>query len=418
MVRSIAGLRAGRSSPATLRRSARALKPSVKGMGISRQGSQPATQAGAQPKKRARRTSPTDSDSDLMDRDEDGAANDDSDRALLLKVLSELKGLKDAASKQQDLICKLEQELVETKHEFKRVTEQLTILTRGAAAPAAAMHGGRSYADAARTPPDSPRSDPAPLNNGATRPDGSEILFCTIDLSRVSSDERGRATAGAIRTAVEDEVRLEKELPAWQCRAVTRDAKAPHRIRIVCRNDNELTMVKGIVEKRLPSGGRVLRDEYYPIKVDGVSRSAILDDNGKELPGLNEALSGENATEIIKVSWLSPRFLQEHGSVVVYLRTKAEAARFLREKYFYAGGLSGTTTIFKRLDKPNQCYNCQELADHKAFQCKKPQVCRKCATEGHHHSGCTETIAKCALCGGPHESSSRSCRRLYPSRNE
>lgn len=250
------------------------------------------------------------------------------------------------------------------------------------------------------------------------RSDGSETLFCTIDLSKVSSDDRDHATAGAIRNTVEDEVRVEKELLAWQCRAVTRDAKAPHHIRIVCRNEHELTMVKGIVEKKLPSGGRVLRDEYYPIKVDGVSRSAILDENGKEIPGLNEALSGENATEIVKATWLSQRFLKEHGSVVVYFKKAAEAARFLREKYFYAGGLSGATAVFKRQEKPNQCCNCQELADHKAFQCKKPQVCRKCAREGHHHSSCTETIAKCALCGGPHESSSRSCRRLYPSRND
>jgi hypothetical protein len=177
-------------------------------------------------------------------------------------------------------------------------------------------------------------------------------------------------------------------------------------------------VIKDIAEKKLPQGVRVLRDEYYPVKIDGVSRSAVLDEHGKELPGLCEALSSENATEVTKATWLSDRFRKEHGSVVVYLRKAAEAAKFLREGYFYAGGLSGSTSVFKRQHRPNQCYNCQEVTDHKAFQCKKPQVCGRCAKEGHHHSVCTEAIAKCVVCGGPHESFSKNCRRLYPSRNE
>lgn len=81
----------------------------------------------------------------------------------------------------------------------------------------------------------------------------------------------------------------------------------------MCRDENEHKRIKGIAEKKLPPGTRVLRDEYYPIKIDGVSRSAILDEQGKELSGLNEALGSENAAEVTRVTWLSHRFLKPIG---------------------------------------------------------------------------------------------------------
>lgn len=152
---------------------------------------------------------------------------------------------------------------------------------------------------------------------------------------------------------MESEVREEKELPAWRCRAVTQDLKASHWIRIVCRDEAEYLMIKCIVEKRLPRSVRVLRDEYYPIKVDGVNRSAVLDELGKELPGLNDILNSENATEVVKVSWLSDRLLKDYGLIVVYLKKATEAARFLREGYFYAGGLLGQTSEFQRRQQLN-----------------------------------------------------------------
>ena len=90
----------------------------------------------------------------------------------------------------------------------------------------------------------------------------------------------------------------------------------------------------------------------------------------------------------------------------------------LQEGFFYAGGESGCTKAFESRERPKQCYNCQEITDHKAHQCTKAQVCGRCAKEGHRHSECTESIPKCVPCGGPHESFSRNCRKLYPSQHE
>jgi hypothetical protein len=373
--------------------------------------------AGKRTTKRIRRASSADTDYDQSINVSTETSGSDSERVLLEKVLDELKDLKDESIKQRELICKLEQEVISTKEQLQQVVEQLQAATCTATTPTSPLAGHASYADVARTPPGSLPSNVRSLSSAVTTPSNiAESLFCTIDVSNVPAEDRSRVTPGEIRAAVEAVVREEKESPAWRCRAVTKDLKAPHRIRVVCRDEKEHQTIKRIAEKKLPHSVRVLRDEYYPIKVDGVSRSAVLDELGKELPGLNDTLNGENDTEVVKGSWLSDRLLKEHGSMVVYLKKATEAARFLREGYFYAGGLSGQTSAFQRRLRPNQCYNCQEIADHKAFQCKKPQICGRCAIEGHHHSTCTAAIPKCVLCGGPHESFSKNCRKLYPSR--
>lgn len=70
--------------------------------------------------------------------------------------------------------------------------------------------------------------------------------------------------------------------------------------------------------------------------------------------------------------------------MVVYLNKRSDAQRFLNEGFFSARGESGYTKVFERRECPKQCYNCQEITDHKAYQCTKTQICGKCAREGHH----------------------------------
>jgi hypothetical protein len=181
----------------------------------------------------------------------------------------------------------------------------------------------------------------------------------------------------------------------------------------------EHQMVKKVVEGKIARGARLLRDDLYPIKFDGIIRRAALDERGNDKEGAAEELGKENEVQVARVKWLSSREpSKEYGSIVVHLTKATDAQRFLREGYFYAGGLSGQTGTFERREGPAQCYNCQEITKHKAYQCTKPQVCARCAKEGHRHKECTETIVKCVPCGGPRESFSRNCRKLYPSRHE
>jgi hypothetical protein len=117
-------------------------------------------------------------------------------------------------------------------------------------------------------------------------------------------------------------------------------------------------------------------------------------------------------------AWLSRRDQgKAYGSMVVYVTKGSEAVRLLQGQYFHVAGESAYTEVYEHRVGPTQCYNCQEIG-HKAYACTKKQICAKCATEGHGHRECSETIAKCALCKGPHESFSKSCRLLHRVRIE
>lgn len=245
-----------------------------------------------------------------------------------------------------------------------------------------------------------------------------DTLYCTIDTSRVVEEDIDKTTPGAIRATVEKEIRASSGQSNWRCLAATRDAKTTSRIRIACRDESEHDMVKLAVETKAAPGVRVLRDELHPIKVDNVNRLAVLDENGDIRAGAVETFGQENATTVAKIGWLSKKTAPKaYGSMVVYVTKDSDARRLLREGFFHVAGESGYTGIFERRPRPEQCYNCQEIG-HKSFQCKNTQRCARCAGGGHRHSECTATISKCVPCGGPHESFSRNCRRLYPSQHE
>jgi len=344
----------------------------------------------------------------------------------ILKTL--LKGLmkQEAYNKKMEAkLSHLEKELEAVKGECQAVKDELHRTKQQMADGIAALISGNScpnpsYAEVARTPPTSQPSNMQTLSSFNTTPSNfTNTLYCTIDTSRVEAEVSGQISAGTIRAMVENGMRSKEENATWRCRAVTMDPRNPHRIRIACRDEDEHKTVKQTVEANLVQGARILRDDLYPIRVDSVNRTAVLDETGNIRTGATEALSEENDTQVAKIAWLSNRDIPKaYGSMLVYLNKRSDAQRFLREGFFYAGGESGYTKMFEHRDRPKQCYNCQEVTNHKAYQCNKTKICGKCAKEGHHHSECTETIFKCVPCGGPHESFSRNCRKLYPSQHE
>ena len=198
-----------------------------------------------------------------------------------------------------------------------------------------------------------------------------------------------------------------------------RDPRNTARIRVACRDEKEQKAVKEAAEKAKIQGTRVLRDQLFPVKVDGVNRCAILDESNQLRPEIAEKLGKENEVQIVKMAWLSKKDNHKaYGSMVIYVTKGSHARRLLQDQFFHVAGESGWTSVFKPFSGPTQCYNCQEIG-HKAFNCKKTQVCAKCAKEGHHHKDCIDNaIPKCVPCGGTHESFSRSCNVLHPRSNE
>jgi hypothetical protein len=276
-----------------------------------------------------------------------------------------------------------------------------------------------SYAEVARTPPNSWPSNLRTLTSMGTTPSRmTDTLYCTIDTSRVGEEDKNKANPGAIRKAIEDEMRTGEGQEKWRCAAVIRDARNTERIRVACRDEAELQRVKEAAKKTAAEGARVLRDQLYPVKVDNANRTAVLDHDGKVLPGAAEVLGKENEVSIGKIAWLSRRDSGKvYGSMVVYVTKRSDAARLLQDQYFHVAGESGCTGVFEPRYSAKQCFKCQELG-HKAFSCTNPQICARCAQEGHHHSECRAAIPKCVPCGGPHESFSRKCRVVYPARHE
>jgi zinc knuckle protein len=330
---------------------------------------------------------------------------------------AELRALKGPVERTTSEIAGIKTQITE---ELKQVHEQLDTITKSQASLASANTSPNpSYADVARTPPISQPSNVRTLSSFNTTPSTfTDTLYCTVDISRTGDGEGDKLAAGTIRATVEKEIRTIDDYANWRCRAVTVDPKNTNRVKIACRNEAEHQLVKNIAETKIRGGARVLRDELYPIKVDNVKRTAVLDENNEIRPGAAEAFGEENETTVAKIAWLSKKDVPKaYGSMVVYLTKGNDARRLLVEGFFHAGGESGTTSVFERRPRPEQCYNCQEIG-HKAFQCKNAQKCAKCAKEGHHHGNCNETILKCVPCGGPHESFSRNCRKLYPSQHE
>ncbi|RKK77097.1 hypothetical protein BFJ71_g16814 [Fusarium oxysporum] len=80
------------------------------------------------------------------------------------------------------------------------------------------------------------------------------------------------------------------------------------------------------------TGTRVLRDDVYPMRVDNVSRNAMLNQINEVRVEVAETLGREDDNELAKVAWLSRRdVLEAYGSMVVYFKKHPEAKEFISE---------------------------------------------------------------------------------------
>jgi hypothetical protein len=151
----------GRAAPTTPTRPTRLVKPRVKAKEAGWVDEMSPTQKGT---KRTTRVIRADTDIEHAKNAQKGRTDGETGKALLLRVLEELKDLKDASTKQGEFITQLhgqlgnsQQELRDTKDELKNVREQLEALTTTIALSQSSPRA--SYAEVARTPPDSNASN-------------------------------------------------------------------------------------------------------------------------------------------------------------------------------------------------------------------------------------------------------------------
>lgn len=294
------------------------------------------------------------------------------------------------------------------------VKEQVTAIVQKQLASIQQSSPNLSYADVARTPPGSRPSNLRTISNQTIPSTFTDTLYCTVDVSNVEEADREKASASRIRQDIEKGMREGDEGSGWRCVAVARDPRNTARVRITCRDESELARVKEAAERTKAAGSHVLRDQWYPVKVDSACRTAVLDEFGELRTGTVEMLEKENEVKVAKLSRLSRKDLPKaYGSMVVYVTKRADAARLLKGHYFNVDGESAFTQEFEPKRGPMQCFRCLGLG-HNAASCVKAQVCSRCAQPGHRHSDCQAENPRCALCDGPHGLPSRQCRTLYP----
>ena len=118
----------------------------------------------------------------------------------------------------------------------------------------------------ARTPPNSQHSNlPSFSCRSLTPSTMTDTLYCTIDTTGVKEEDKCKAQPGIIREAIEEEMSACADKENWRCTAVTRDPRNVTRIRMICRDEAELQLVKEATQKVAAPRTRILRDQFYPV---------------------------------------------------------------------------------------------------------------------------------------------------------
>lgn len=206
-------------------------------------------------------------------------------------------------------------------------------------------------------------------------------------------------------------MRVQKGDERWGLLAAMADPVNNKRVRLIARDEEENKLVRNALEKTRRKGERLLREQLYPVKIDGARRTAVLTNEDVLIPGIVDVLGADNDVKLAKVAWLSRRDNHKaYGSMVVYCTTSKDASKLLDGQFMNVGGESAFTNRFERRtnDGPTRCYNCQETG-HMAFRCGNQLRCGKCSEIGHNHESCTSSVPKCYACKGPHETYSRHC---------
>ena len=207
------------------------------------------------------------------------------------EVKVQLDATRDQLAETNEHLAVTKAQLVKTETQLAKITLAISSTPATGSSPSESLP--QSYASILAGP-----GDPSTLTKSMPH---ANTLYCTIDTVGIEGREK-ETQPGTIRQSIEREMRATSNHEGWRCVAVNRDPRNTARIRIACRNENELQQVKAAAQKTLGIGARVLRDQLYPVKVDNACRTAILDTEGTLQPGVIEMLEKENNVKIAKLA--------------------------------------------------------------------------------------------------------------------
>lgn len=188
----------------------------------------------------------------------------------------------------------------------------------------------------------------------------------------------------------------------------------PYKVRICLRTHEEAAKAKKHDEwvQSHFRGARIQGEQWYPVKVDRVSKNSICDDS--RINFRDDAcakLGAENGVSIKKIRFVGrPNPDKLHCSIALYLSSKQEADELIHRKYLEVDGEVAYTKKYEQVAKPRRCFKCQKFGNHEARRCPaREPTCGLCARAGHVESDCASETPKCANCAGPHKASDRGC---------
>ena len=130
---------------------------------------------------------------------------------------------------------------------------------------------------------------------------------------------------------------------------------------------------------------RLLRDQWYSVKIDNVNRTAVLNNMKNIKTDAIDIFSKENEVKIAKIVWLSDKLNgKAYGSILIYFVKKEDVIRLLNGIWFNAENESAYIKSFEYRYTPLRYYICQELG-YMIYSkyCSKIQKCGKYAVEDH-----------------------------------
>ncbi len=248
----------------------------------------------------------------------------------------------------------------------------------------------------------------------------NELIGVNVDLSKCRQPPPN--DTAEMKSRITAAIQSHEETKAAQPTAVVKTNRDLHRVRILVRTEREAELLRANTQwlETHFSGARIRGEQWYPIKVDRVDQLKIMnDDRSAVRAGIERKLSEENQVSIMRISTLGkPAAHKLYCSIVVYLKTKEDAAKLLKERIMTIEGEGGFTCEYEYRPRVTRCFNCQEYG-HQAYRCQKPQRCLRCSEPG--HATCTASEPRCVSCKGPHTADDRGCpkyreqlRRLHP----
>jgi hypothetical protein len=169
------------------------------------------------------------------------------------------------------------------------------------------------------------------------------------------------------------------------------------------------------IERAMP-GARMRGETWYPIKVDGISKSIVLDPQGsgktlkpEVVPNFARDNSKDNVDcTAMKATWISRPSDKVNGSMIVWLKKREAAAYLLQKLTVIFGPTAGFAAPYLPKENNDPCFNCNTYG-HYQFKCNKPARCGHCLGDHQSRECMNRDNPKCPACNGAHSIMDRRC---------